>query len=238
MDYHGTAHWSRPNDYQVGNVLRSIPCVLTRCSNIGHNVQALWNHYDSSADKDFVVHRQLWHVSIISLCNFSGRLSSGITSDLIAKRLGMSRFWCVIASATVFMLGQICAIRIENPNFLWAVSGLSGLAYGILFGVLPALVADAFGSQGFAMNWGIMTLAAVVSGNVYNLFYGSVYDAHSTMQEGGEMMCEEGLACYQAAYYVTLTSTIFGILACFWGIRYEHITKRREEQEDERYHDA
>ncbi|KAF2713259.1 MFS general substrate transporter [Pleomassaria siparia CBS 279.74] len=209
---------------------------LMTINNIGHDVQALWSHYDDTASKDFVAHRQLWHVSIISVFSFLGRLSSGIGSDVIVKRLQMSRFWCAAISATIFMFAQICAIRIENPNSLWVVSGLSGLAYGVLFGVLPALAVDAFGAAGFAVNWGFLTLAPVISGNIYNLFYGSVFDAHSMMQSGGEMNCDEGRACYQAAYYVTFVSSVLGIAACFWGIRREHVIKNREE--DERHRDA
>ncbi|KAF2194310.1 MFS general substrate transporter [Zopfia rhizophila CBS 207.26] len=211
---------------------------LMTINNIGHDVQALWNHYDDTADKDFVAHRQLMHVSIISVMSFLGRLSSGIGSDIIVKKLSMSRFWCAAASATIFMFGQICAIRVENPNFLWAVSGLTGLAYGVLFGVFPTLVADAFGTKGFAVNWGFMTLAPVVSGNIYNLCYGAIYDAHSEIQPNGERSCSEGLNCYQTAYYVTFASSILGILACLWGIRHEHVLKRREEQEHEGHRDA
>ncbi|KAF2647381.1 MFS general substrate transporter [Lophiostoma macrostomum CBS 122681] len=205
---------------------------LMTINNIGHDVQALWNHYDDTADKKFVEHRQLLHVSIISVCSFLGRLSSGIGSDIIVKRLHMSRFWCTAISATIFMFAQLCAIRIENPNFLWAVSGLCGLAYGVLFGVFPALVVDAFGPAGFAVNWGFMTMAPVVSGNIYNLFYGSVYDAHSEIQPNGERSCDEGLICYRAAYYVTFVSSVLGILACFWGIRHEHVLKKREEEHE------
>jgi hypothetical protein len=178
------------------------------------------------------------HVSIISMFSFLGRLLSGIGSDMIVRRLGMSRFWCAAASAMIFMFAQLCAVRMENPNFLWAVSGLSGLAYGVLFGVFPALVVDSFGAPGFAVNWGFMTLAPVVSGNIYNLFYGAVYDAHSEMQPGGERSCDEGLVCYKAAYYVTFASSLLGILACFWGIRHEHVTKRQQEAEHERHRDA
>jgi hypothetical protein len=211
---------------------------LMTINNIGHDVQALWNHYDDSADKDFVAHRQLMHVSIISVFSFLGRLLSGIGSDIIVKRLQMSRFWCAAVSATIFMLAQIAAIQIENPNNLWLVSSLSGLAYGVLFGVFPALVVDAFGAPGFAVNWGFMTLAPVVSGNIYNLFYGTVYDSHSGVQRGGERMCDKGLGCYKAAYYVTLVSSVLGILACFWGIRHHHILKRREEEEHDGHRDA
>jgi MFS family permease len=185
-----------------------------------------------------VAHQQLWHVSVISLCSFLGRLSSGIGSDVIVKRLHMSRFWCAAISATVFMLAQVCAIRIEDPNRLWAVSGLCGLAYGILFGVFPALVVDAFGPDGFAVNWGFMTLAPVISGNIFNLFYGAVYDSHSEVQRSGERNCDEGLICYQRAYHVTLVSSVLGILACFWGMRYEHAVKKRAAEEHVGHRDA
>ncbi|KAF2010463.1 MFS general substrate transporter [Aaosphaeria arxii CBS 175.79] len=211
---------------------------LMTINNIGHDVQALWNHYDESVDKDFVAHRQLMHVSIISIFSFIGRLTSGIGSDIIVKKLHMSRYWCAAISATVFMLGQICAINIEDPHYLWTLSALNGLAYGILFGALPALVVDSFGPQGFAVNWGVMTLAPVVSGNIYNLFYGAVYDSHSGVQRGGERSCDKGAVCYRAAYYVTFVSSILGILACFWGIRHEHVLKRKAEEEHEGHRDA
>ncbi|KAF1996618.1 MFS general substrate transporter [Amniculicola lignicola CBS 123094] len=211
---------------------------LMTINNIGHDVQALWNHYDNSANKDFVAHRQLWHVSILSFCSFSGRLISGIGSDVIVKRLHMSRFWCAAASATVFMLAQFCALQIENPHYLWAVSSLTGLAYGILFGVSPALLLDAFGDGGFAVNWGFLTLAPVVSGNIYNLFYGAIYDAHSVVQPGGERVCDEGVSCYRTAYYVTFVSSVLGILVCLWGIRHEHIVKSRQVEEHEVHRDA
>ncbi|KAF2199428.1 MFS general substrate transporter [Delitschia confertaspora ATCC 74209] len=209
---------------------------LMTINNIGHDVQALWSHYDDTVDKNFVEHRQLMHVSIISFMSFFGRLSSGVGSDVIVKKLHMSRFWCAAASSTIFLVAQICAIRIENPNHLWAVSGLSGLAYGVLFGVFPTLVADAFGPRGFATNWGFMTMAPVVSGNIYNLCYGAIFDAHSERQPSGERACSEGLACYRSAYWITLVSSFFGILACLWGIRHEHVLKRRKEAELEAHH--
>jgi hypothetical protein len=207
-------------------------------SNIGHDVQALWAKFDPAISKDFVAHRQLLHVSIISVCSFLGRLSSGIGSDIIVKRLNHSRFWCAAISATIFSFAQLSAIRISNPNYLWAVSGLTGLAYGVLFGVFPALVVDAFGPNGFAVNWGFMMLAPVVSGNVYNLFYGAAYDSNSVIEPDGQRGCELGLKCYRTAYYVTLVSSVLGICACFWGIYEEHARKKRDMEEHEAHRDA
>lgn len=118
------------------------------------------------------------------------------------------------------------------------LSALSGLAYGVLFGVFPALVVDAFGPDGFAVNWGFMTLAPVVSGNIYNLFYGAVYDSNSVIEPDGSRGCELGVGCYRTAYYVTLVSSILGIFACFWGIWTEHNRNRRELEEHEGHRDA
>ena len=59
-------------------------------------------------------------------------------------------------SALIFTLAQICALKIENPNMLFWLSGLTGLGYGALCGVYPALVADAFGAAGLGINWSVM----------------------------------------------------------------------------------
>ncbi|KAH0538068.1 hypothetical protein FGG08_005330 [Glutinoglossum americanum] len=119
---------------------------LMSINNIGNDAQALWSHYDDSADPKFIQKWQAMHVSILSVMSFTGRLLSGkdhmandyaysslsnheisgVGSDLIVKKLGMSRFWCLVASSSIFSIGQLCAIKIENPHHLWAVSGLTG----------------------------------------------------------------------------------------------------------------
>jgi hypothetical protein len=238
MGTHGSFDGRWFDDDQVSLPEFHIIPLANFASNIGHDVQALWSHWDPSTSKAFVADRQLWHVSTISVCSFLGRLSSGIGSDVIVKRLHHSRFWCAAISATIFSFAQLCAIKIEDPRHLWAVSGLTGLAYGVLFGVFPALVVDAFGPDGFAVNWGFMTLAPVVSGNIYNLFYGAAYDSNSVVEPDGQRGCELGLKCYRTAYFVTLVSSVLGIFACFWGIHAEHARKRRALEEHETHRDA
>jgi MFS family permease len=130
----------------------------------------------------------------------------------------MSRFWCLIISAGVFTATQMASFSISNPHHLIIVSSLTGLAYGFLFGVFPSLVAHTFGIAGLSQNWGAMTLAPVLSGNVFNMIYGTVYDHHSVISPEGERDCSEGLNCYQAAYYVTFFSGVTGMAVCLWSI--------------------
>jgi len=128
-------------------------------NNIGNTALALWHHHDPSAGSEFIQSRQLLHVSILSVCSFLGRLSSGIGSDFLVHR-GHSRFWTLVASASLFTAAQFVALTLEDPNRLFLLSGLTGLAYGALFGVYPALVADAFGPSGMGINWGAMTMVS------------------------------------------------------------------------------
>ncbi|OOQ90157.1 MFS transporter [Penicillium brasilianum] len=191
---------------------------LMTINNIGNSAKALWIYYDDSATSKFIHQRQVMHVSILSFCNFLGRLSSGIGSDILVKKLNMSRFWCLLISAVVFTLTQLAGSSISNPNTLVVVSAFTGVAYGFLFGVFPSLTAHTFGIGGLSQNWGVMTLAPVFSGNVFNLIYGTVYDRHSIIGHEGDRECPDGLACYRSAYYLTFFSGLAGICVCLWSI--------------------
>ncbi|KAJ9212871.1 hypothetical protein DTO166G4_5528 [Paecilomyces variotii] len=191
---------------------------LMTINNIGNSVRALWKYYDDSVDSKFIMQRQVMHVSVLSICSFLGRLLSGIGSDLLVKKLNMSRFWCLFFSAVLFTVTQLAGSSISEPHELVLISGATGLAYGFLFGVYPSLVAHTFGINGLTQNWGIMTLAPVFSGNIFNLLYGAIYDRHSVVSPDGERDCREGLSCYKAAYYTTFFSGLAGIGVTLWSI--------------------
>ncbi|KAE8372676.1 MFS transporter [Aspergillus bertholletiae] len=191
---------------------------LMTINNIGNSAKALWKYYDDSASSRFIQQRQVMHVSVLSFGNFVGRLFSGIGSDLLVKKLDMSRFWCLFISAVVFTVTQLAGAAISNPHQLIVVSAFTGVAYGFLFGVFPSLVAHTFGIGGLSQNWGVMTLAPVLSGNVFNLLYGSIYDRHSVVGPDGDRVCPDGLGCYRTAYYTTFFSGVAGIIVCLWSI--------------------
>lgn len=109
------------------------------------------------------------------------------------------------------------------------MSGLSGLGYGFLFGVFPSIVAESFGIHGLSQNWGFMTLSPVVSSNVFNLFYGVVFDSHSVVGPDGERSCPDGLDCYRNAYFVTLAACGLGVVVTLSTIRHQYLQRVKEE---------
>lgn len=191
---------------------------LMTINNVGHNAQALWSAFDPSKSPEFVQHRQNLHVSILSTCSFSGRILSGISSDILVKKHRIQRLWLVICSSVLFFFGQLSGLTVSNPNYLWLVSMFNGIGYGMLFGVFPTIVSEAFGVHGLSTNWGAMTAAAGLYGNILNLFYGRVYDDHSILK-GDNMECTLGLKCYRNAYLISLLAVFVGVSATVVGIR-------------------
>ncbi|KAI0490128.1 MFS general substrate transporter [Xylaria cf. heliscus] len=201
---------------------------LMTINNIGNDAAVLWKHYDDSInDKALVLHQQL-HVSILSLGSFSGRLLSGVGSDFLVKVVHASRIWCLVIASVIFSLAQICALNVVNPHLLGFVSGFSGLGYGFLFGVFPSITAESFGIHGLSQNWGFMTIAPVISGNIFNLLYGFVLDAHSVVEADGKRRCEEGIECYRSAYDVTLSACGLGLGVTLWVIWHQARMQLRE----------
>ncbi|EAU38072.1 conserved hypothetical protein [Aspergillus terreus NIH2624] len=160
-------------------------------------------------------------IGLMTINNIGNTVRLRIGSDVLVKKLDMSRFWCLFISSVVFTVTQLAGAAISNPHQLVVVSGFTGVAYGFLFGVFPSLVAHTFGIGGLSQNWGAMTLAPVLSGNVFNLLYGSIYDRHSVVGPDGDRDCPDGLTCYQSAYYTTFFSGVAGILVCLWSIMRE-----------------
>lgn len=150
----------------------------------------------------------------------------------------MSRFWCLFISSTIFLLAQICGAQIDQPHVLGFLSGLTGLAYGFLFGVYPALVVETFGVRGFSQNWGTMTLAPILFGNIFNLVYGHVYDQHSIILPDGQRDCRDGLYCYRNAYFVTLGASLVGIGISLWMIHHDWAAKLKKRRDRDRARDA
>ncbi|OTB03312.1 hypothetical protein M426DRAFT_321881 [Hypoxylon sp. CI-4A] len=201
---------------------------LMTINNIGNDVTALWKHYDDSIDDKTLVLRQQLHVSILSIGSFSGRLLSGVGSDFLVKVLHASRVWCLVLASGIFSIAQICALNVTNPHLLGFVSGFSGLGYGFLFGVFPSIVAESFGIHGLSQNWGFMTLSPVISSNIFNLFYGAVFDSHSIIDKNGVSSCDEGLQCYWAAYVVTLGACGLGFIVTLWVIWHQRRARLAE----------
>lgn len=181
--------------------------------------------------KSSVQQMQARQVSAISLCNFSGRIIIGLLSDWLVNHTSSpaNRVWLLIVVTTLALASQLLAAfpgAISTVDSLFAISILTGLAYGTLFGVFPTLVFEWFGMKHFSQNYGFVSLSPVVAGNIFNLLFGRIYDSHVPQDttilrvigqairelKGGRgrdddpaqrHLCMHGEECYRQVFVVT-----------------------------------
>ena len=111
------------------------------------------------------------------------------------------------------------------------------MAYGILFGVGPSLVAETFGVNGLSQNWGFMTLAPGIFSEIFNTLYGKVYDSHSQERPDGHLECLEGITCYRTAYWATFAASFVSVVLTLWSVWHRRMTLSRVRSKEEEIDD-
>ncbi|CAG8623744.1 9952_t:CDS:2, partial [Paraglomus occultum] len=102
-------------------------------------------------------HIQNFHVFLLSIFSCTGRLSSGVLSDITRSMYDIRRLWFIIIAGVLLLIGQILAGFIATSlKTLWLATICIGFGYGCIFGIAPAITSEWFGLQHFGFNWGIM----------------------------------------------------------------------------------
>jgi MFS family permease len=172
-----------------------------------------------SSNGDIAVAYQALQVSIISFSNFLGRLISGPASDLIHKKLKLDKILVVIASLLVLTAGQISLLEINKLDFLSLTSFLIGLSYGSIYGTMPSIVADSFGSRNFATTWALLGTAPISVFLMLSDYFGSVYDENSEWIHLGDektRLCMQGRGCYQNVFQLTSVICLLLLTGYIW----------------------
>jgi MFS family permease len=152
----------------------------------------------------------------------------------------------------VFILSQVFATQVNNIEHLWMTSALLGLGYGGTFGLFPTIVIEWFGlsecarlirlkhcrieqcsSLGhFSENWGYVSMAPMVGGNLFSLAFGSNLDKHAAHKPDtphgalfrraglpSTEQCFEGRDCYVSSLYLTIVACSLSLAISIFAAR-------------------
>lgn len=183
--------------------------------------------------------------------------TSKLCQELIEGCTFHSQIWFCSFISIIFAISQVSAQYVDSVEHLWRVSCLVGFAYGNLFALLPIVTLEIFGLAHFSSNWGIVSLSPGVGGNLANLMFGRVYDAHTIRASGlagsarafadkairliarggGAFIdpsdrshdCIVGQQCYATAFKFTTTACIIAlVLSLTAAIRRERQARKRK----------
>lgn len=169
------------------------------------------------ADENAAIQQEQAHqVSAISIGNASGRVLVGFLSDLWVSYMGSThqRVWLLLPVTLLAFSSQFLFAlpsTIDSVDNLVYASALTGLMYGGFHGIAPCLTFEWFGLRHAARNWSLVALAPVISGNVFNILFGKVYDSH-VPQTSPSHKCLEGEECYRSAFEFTSAATAVSVV--------------------------
>ncbi|KAI6106164.1 major facilitator superfamily domain-containing protein [Pisolithus croceorrhizus] len=223
-DIHGSMLWSTPDFYLVCTIMSL--CIMY-INNVGSISLALFAESNPNYDEIEASKWQAAQVSTLSVGNFAGRLLIGLISDLMRNQFRLPRACCLCIVSSLFVVSQALAIEISSVSKLWVATALLGVAYGGLFGALPTIVIDWFGLAHLSENWGYVTLAPLIGGNVFSIMLGRDLDAHAPREVTDlfpgikpvslERQCLMGRECYVTSLRITLMVCMVALALSTWA---------------------
>ncbi|XP_057532508.1 protein NUCLEAR FUSION DEFECTIVE 4-like [Amaranthus tricolor] len=153
-------------------------------------------------------------VSIISICNFLGRVVGGYFSELVVRHYAYPR---LVALAIVqFILGiGLLYYTMGWPASIYTLTVLTSLGYGAHWAILPAAVSEMFGLKSFGALYNLVTLATPIGSFVFSSGLASrIYDYNAEEQAKMQLRNEEdSLTCMGSVCY-SQTCAILCLVIC------------------------
>ncbi|KAK2459401.1 hypothetical protein APHAL10511_008588 [Amanita phalloides] len=188
-------------------------------NNVGSMSQALYAKETPIYDDIRAFKWQTTQVSVISVMNFAGRIFLGMICDYGKNKLGIPRSYSLVLVSFIVFISQVITASIERVRHLWIASAVLGLGYGSTYSLFATMCLEWFGMPHFSENWGYLTLAPMVAGNILSIMFGRNLDAHESESHlaSAPPRCVVGRECYVDTVYVTVGACFLSILLSLWA---------------------
>ncbi|CAI0394299.1 unnamed protein product [Linum tenue] len=124
------------------------------------------------------------YVSMMSICNFLGRVAGGYFSEVVVRKFAYPR---VVAMAVVefTMAMGLFYSAMGWPGQIYVVSIVIGLTYGANWAIVPAAVSELFGLKSFGALYNFLNLSTPAGSLVFSGVIASrIYDYYAEVQAG------------------------------------------------------
>ncbi|KAG9302958.1 hypothetical protein G9A89_022375 [Geosiphon pyriformis] len=149
---------------------------------------------------------QNFHVSLLSIFSCFGRMSVGFISDLTKKTFQLDRLWFLILASVSLLSGQVFAgFLVEKLETLGLATALIGFGYGNMFGIVPTITSEWFGLRRFGSNWGFLSYAIPIGGQMLSLLFALNKDFQNPHCAGPK--------CYNRVFWVSGLGCILSMFA-------------------------
>ncbi|GAA6000144.1 hypothetical protein JCM10207_007877 [Rhodosporidiobolus poonsookiae] len=166
------------------------------------------------------------HIAALSISNTLSRLVVGAASDWLAApsssasaepgQTGKVAAWK--KNVRLFFLGGAClalvlaygwgGVGLDSPAGLWVVTLATGVSYGLVFTIVPALVRARWPVESFGRNWGLLTWFSAAGALLFTPLFGVLRDLAADRTDG---TCF-GPRCYRPIFTLSAASAVLALV--------------------------
>ncbi|WVZ74305.1 hypothetical protein U9M48_022506 [Paspalum notatum var. saurae] len=210
---------ARGEDYSILQALVSIDMLLLFLATIcgaGGTLTAIDNMGQIGQSLGYPAKTINTFVSLISIWNYAGRVTSGFTSEMLLSRYKLPRTLMVTAVLLLSCVGHLL-IAFGVPQSLYLASVLVGFCFGALWPLVYAIISEVFGLKYYSTLYNFGTVASPVGAYLLNVrVSGYLYDVEAAKQHGGALAGVDktcmGVQCFHKSFLVITGVTVLGIL--------------------------
>lgn len=214
---------SRGEDYTILQALFSIDMLIlfvaTTCG-LGGTLTAIDNLGQIGTSLGYPPRSITTFVSLISIWNYLGRVTSGFASEIVLAKYKFPRPLMMTLTLLFSCIGHLL-IAFAVPNSLYVSSVILGFSFGALWPLIYAIISEIFGLKYYATLYNFGTVASPFGSYIFNVVVtGKLYDREALKQlhakglrrQVGEDLNCIGAKCYRLSFLIICGSTLFGSL--------------------------
>ena len=177
---------------------------LTLLHNLGQLVPALTDGRQTSCTV---------FVQLFSLMNCIGRLSAGYFSQHMLDRKKTPRTLFVVLDCLLTSLNFVLLL-FASIETLYIPVLIGGLAFGMNWALVPAILCELFGTKAFASNYNMVAMSSTLSDFVLStVLSGRLYDREKRRQHhNGSAECY-GMVCFRTTFVIVAGVALLSCLA-------------------------
>ncbi|XBI66645.1 protein NUCLEAR FUSION DEFECTIVE 4-like [Triticum dicoccoides] len=213
---------ARGEDYTILQALVSVDMlvlfVATICG-VGGTLTAIDNMGQIGQSLGYPAKSINTFVSLISIWNYAGRVTSGFASEVLLERYKFPRTLMLTGVLLLACAGHVL-IALGVPQSLYVASVIIGFCFGAQWPLVFAIISEVFGLKYYSTLYNFGGMASPVGSYILNvLVAGRLYDAEADKQPGGgftagggrDKVCL-GVECFKRSFLIIAAATVFGAL--------------------------
>uniref|UniRef100_A0ACD5UMU2 Uncharacterized protein n=1 Tax=Avena sativa TaxID=4498 RepID=A0ACD5UMU2_AVESA len=211
---------ARGEDYTILQALVSVDMlvlfVATICG-VGGTLTAIDNMGQIGQSLGYPAKSINTFVSLISIWNYAGRVTSGFASEALLERYKFPRT-LMLTGVLLLACGGHVLIAFGVPQSLYAASVIIGFCFGAQWPLVFAIISEVFGLKYYSTLYNFGGMASPVGAYILNvLVAGRLYDAEADKQPGGGFAAGSGrdkvclgVECFKRSFLIITAATAFG----------------------------